>query len=207
MSTPRPYQRVNTATDYATIDFDGNAISMYLRFDGNDDWMVTPTITPGIDKAQVFAGVRNNADIDGLIFETSSFSFLNTGACGLIQTSSSIGGYLTYLSGSLTGGYGVYNKATPSTDVLSAIFDISETLRTNESKLRVNASLVSQTYSNSDAGTGNFLAYPLYIGRRGGTTLPFNGHIHSLIVRFGSNLDTTTIEQTENWVNGKTLAY
>ena len=30
-------------------------------------------------------------------------------------------------------------------------------------------------------GTGNFGNYPIYIGRRGGTSLPFNGHIYSLI--------------------------
>jgi hypothetical protein len=52
--------------------------------------------------------------------------------------------------------------------------------------------------------TGNFLAYPLYIGRRGGTTLPFNGNLFSLILRFGTNLSAATIRQTETWVGDKT---
>ena len=32
-----------------------------------------------------------------------------------------------------------------------------------------------------DQGTGNYGNYPLYIGRRGGAALPFNGHIYGLI--------------------------
>ena len=30
-------------------------------------------------------------------------------------------------------------------------------------------------------GAGNFGNYPLFIGRRGGTSSPFNGHIYSII--------------------------
>jgi len=64
---------------------------------------------------------------------------------------------------------------------------------------------VAQNTGNQ--GTGNFLAYPLYIGRRGGTTLPFNGQIYNMIVRFGANLDAGTITSTETFVNEKTGAY
>jgi hypothetical protein len=73
------------------------------------------------------------------------------------------------------------------------------------STIRRNA--VAGTSGTADKGTGNFLAYPLYIGRRGGSSLPFNGRIYSLLVRFGPNLDATTISNTETWVNGKTKAY
>jgi hypothetical protein len=62
--------------------------------------------------------------------------------------------------------------------------------------LRVNGS----ASSTADQGTGNYLTYPLYIGRRGGTSLPFSGHIYGLVVRFGANLDASTITQTETWV-------
>jgi len=61
--------------------------------------------------------------------------------------------------------------------------------------------------SATDQGTGNFLAYPIYIGRRGGTALPFNGRVYGMIVRFGANLTTDQITQTETWINGKTGAY
>ena len=52
----------------------------------------------------------------------------------------------------------------------------------------------------ADQGTGDYLAYPLYIGRRAGASLPFNGQIYGLIVRFGANLSAATITQTETWL-------
>jgi len=45
------------------------------------------------------------------------------------------------------------------------------------------------------------------MGRRAGTSLPLNGQIFSLIVRFGANLTADQITSTETWVNGKTRAY
>ena len=192
------YQRVNTATDYDTVGF-----PKYLKFDGIDDWMVTPTITPGIDKVQVFAGVRKLSDAtsSGLIAESSVDRNTYNGAWTL--------GY-----GLAASDYGFSSKGTnsttvasgaiflsPITNVLTGLGDISG----DSAVLRINSAQAA--INTSDQGTGNYLAYPFYIGRRGGTSLPFNGHIYSLIVRFGANLDTTTIEQTENWVNGKTLAY
>jgi hypothetical protein len=58
--------------------------------------------------------------------------------------------------------------------------------------------------SSATQGAGNFLAYPLYIGARGGTGFWFTGHLYSLIARFGAGLDATTISSTETWVAGKT---
>ena len=53
------YQRVVTAFEVT----EANVASLsYISFDGIDDFMVTPTITPGTDKVQVFAGVRKLSD-------------------------------------------------------------------------------------------------------------------------------------------------
>jgi hypothetical protein len=56
----------------------------------------------------------------------------------------------------------------------------------------------------SSQGTGNFGNLPFYVGRRGGSSLPYNGRIYSLILRFGANLSAAQIAQTETWVGGKT---
>ena len=88
--------------------------------------------------------------------------------------------------------------ASPITNVLTGLGDIGGDLAT----LRVNGTQVAQ--STADQGTGNFLAYPLYIGRRGGSILPYSGRIYSLITRFGANLDAGVITNTETWVAGKT---
>jgi hypothetical protein len=91
--------------------------------------------------------------------------------------------------------------AAPITNVLTGIGDIA----TDTSILRVNG---VQIVSNAtDQGTVNYLAYPMYIGRRAGTINPFNGYLYGLVVRFGPNLDAGTISATETWMNSKTGAY
>ena len=172
----------------------------YLAFDGVDDFMVTPTITPGTDKAQVFAGVRKLSDAaTGTVAELSASLGANAGVVTLFAPVSAAATYTFASKGllqSVATSAGTF--AAPITNVLTGIGDIAADL----SILRING---TQAASNtSDQGTGNFLAYPLYIGRRGGTTLPFNGHLYSLITRFGPNLDTSVIESTEGYVAQKT---
>jgi hypothetical protein len=180
------------------VDSTGRA---YLSFDGVDDGMVTPTITPGTDKVQVFAGVRKLSDATiGVIAETS--------------TNSATGSF--FLAGPRNAGQAVYGFAStgtvgasatsgvftaPITSVVTGIGDISGDVAT----LRVNG--VQRATVTTDQGVTNYLAYPLYIGRRGGTTLPFSGNIYSLIVRFGANLTAEQIGATEAWSNAKTGAY
>jgi hypothetical protein len=57
-----------------------------------------------------------------------------------------------------------------------------------------------------DQGTGNYGNHALYIGRRGGSSFPFNGHLYSLIVR-GALSDAAQIAAAETYVNSKTKAY
>ncbi len=192
-----PYQRVNTATDYDTAGF-----PHYLRFDGVDDWLITNTITPGIDKAQVFAGVRKTSDATrGTLVESYS-NISGTGGFGL-SAPGSVGGatYRVFSGGSTVIGQDASGFAAPITNVLTGLGDISG----DSAILRINGTQAANDTSNQ--GTGNYLAYPLYIGRRAGTLFPFNGHLYSLIVRFGSNLPAATIEKTERYINTKTRAY
>lgn len=192
-----PYQRVNTATDYDTSGF-----PHYLRFDGVDDWLVTPTITPGIDKVQVFAGVRKLSDAaGGILAELSVTSTANNGVFALFAPNAASTYALRSRGTTDALITSAASYASPITNVIAGLGDISGDLAT----LRVNGSQVAQ--NTTDQGTGNYLAYPLYIGRRGGTTMPFNGHLYGLIVRFGSNLPTATIEKTEKYINGLTKAY
>lgn len=193
-----PYQRVNTATDYDTVGF-----PHYLRFDGVDDWLVTPTITPGTDKVQVFAGVRKLSDTStaGILAELSVTSAANNGVFALFAPNEP--GTYALRSRGTTGADSVSaaSYASPITNVIAGIGDISG----DRSTLRINGVQAAQSTANQ--GTGNYLAYPLYIGRRGGTAAPFNGHLYGLIVRFGSNLPAATIGQAEKYINTKTRAY
>lgn len=204
-STSLPtYQRIAAATDYDTTGF-----PYYLSFDGTDDFLVTGTINPGsVDKAQVFAGVRKLSDAaTGVVCELSST--INNAGTFSVYAPYTGASYASLLNGSALGGISYTTFTSPLTNVVSSQYDISQSVIASEITFRANATTVAgSSFGAANAGTGNFgTTYPLYIGRRGGTTLPFNGNIYSLIVRFGPNLDTTTISNTETWVNGKTLAY
>ena len=197
------YQRVNTATDYDTVGF-----PHYLRFDGVDDWLVTPTITPGTDKVQVFAGARKLSDAaTGILTELSSGSQAGS---FYVTAPLSAGTYrgVIYETGSTFSVKSVSTYNAPISNVLTFGFDTAASDWTTEITARVNAATPpAQSGGGSTVNTLKFASYPLYIGRRGGTTLPFNGHIYGLIVRFGANLPTATIENTEKYINEKTKAY
>jgi hypothetical protein len=187
-----PYQRVTTQHDVTEA---GVASVSYLYFDGVNDAMATSTITPGTDKAQVFAGVRKVSDASTIIAESSagaspgSFAVYSQSTAG--WGINSIGSLAT--SAAVTTGY-----ASPITNVVTGLSNISG----DSLLLRANGTQIAQ--STADQGTGNFLAYPLYIGSRNNAQFYFNGHIYSLVVRFGANLDGTLISNTETWVAGKT---
>ena len=198
-STATAYQRV---TDQYNVTEAGVSSVSYLFFDGVNDSMATSTITPGVDKAQVFAGVRKLSDaLAGVLVELSATSASNNGSLILSAPfTSTNAGYgfgsrgTTRVVAEATSGF-----AAPITNVITGIGDISGDV----SRLRANGSQIAAD-TTTDQGTGNFLAYPLYIGARAGTSLFFSGHLYSLIARFGSNLAAGQISSTETWVAGKT---
>jgi hypothetical protein len=197
-STATAYQRVTTQYDVTEA---GVQSLSYLSFDGVDDSLVTPTITPGVDKAQVFVGVRKLTDTGfGAIVELSAEVAANNGSF-LIRGPESGANYFVGSKGTATVLRTLTTYTAPITNSIAMVSDISGPLL----QTRINGSTVDT--STAAQGTGNYLAYPLYIGRRGGTTLPFNGQIYNLIVRFGANLDAGTITSTETFVNQKTGAF
>ena len=198
-STATAYQRVVTAFEVT----EANVASLsYIFFDGIDDFMVTPTITPGTDKVQVFAGVRKLSDAAlAVMLELSTGA--GSGRFGLFAPSAAATANYQFAT---LGTSATFPTATgfaaPITNVITAFSDISAP----NAIVRVNGT--QQAQSTSTQGTGNYLAYPLYIGRRGGTSNPFNGQMYGLITRFGANLTTTTaISRTESWLNNNTGAF
>lgn len=197
------YQRVNTATDYDTAGF-----PTYLRFDGVDDSLSTGSINfTSTDKVTVFAGVRKLSDAAlGAVVELSADTNSNTGSF-YVLTGPNLTSADRYSSISRGSAPAVASQvavvgigAAPDTAVLSSTHDIPGDL----SVLRRNGA--AGTSGTSDQGTGNFGNYPLFIGRRGGTSLPFNGRLYSLIVR-GAASNAAQIASTEAWVNQRTKAF
>lgn len=177
----------------------------YLLFDGVDDFLVTPTITPGTDKVQVFTGVRKLSDAAvQILYELSADINTNNGvlaaAPGYSGAGSVVGAYW-HIASKGTSSVGATSAASfpaPQTAVQTHLSDISGDALT----LRINGSQVGQ--SAADQGAGNYLAHPIYIGMRGGTSLPFNGRLYGLITRFGSNLAADQTTQSERWMAQRT---
>jgi len=219
------YQKVNTATDYDTQGF-----PTYLKFDSIDDALQTNNIDfTATDKMTVFAGVRKLSDAAaGAAAELSVNWALNSGAFGMFSPGSTVlNGFAFRSNGTATSLVDVQPYASPTTNVLTGIGDISG----DQAILRVNG--IQAAISTSDQGTGNYGNYPLYIGARAGTSLFFNGLLYQLIIAGGSVIniaeedldlvlneagdsitaETTvpigisTIEACERFVNRKTLAY
>lgn len=175
----------------------------YLAFDGTDDSLATASITPGADKAQVFAGIRKTSDAAlAIVAELSATIASNAGSFALTAPNSAAANYNFSSKGTTQTNNTVTTYTSPLTSVLSGVADIAGA----SNLIRVNGVQVGSVLTTQ--GTGNYLAYPIYIGRRGGTSNPFTGRIYSLILRFSAaNLSDAQIASTETWVNGKTGAY
>lgn len=161
----RPMLRYNATTG-----------SYYLQYDGADDFLQTNAIDfTGTDKVSVFAGVRKLLGVANSLIELSASADTNAG-------SFRVGGFTTNEAiifsarGATTTRYVEFvNGGSPISYVQSADADLfTSTLRSRKD---------GGGYVTSVAATGGgaFGNYAMYFGRRGGTTLPFNGHEYSPI--------------------------
>ena len=171
----------------------------YLVFDGVDDFFITNSIDfTATDKVSLFAGVRKLSDAaTGIICELSNNSDLTVS--GVFRLSApAFSGASKYAMAS-RGDAAIVVQATttdvsfnaPNSSALTAKAQIS-----NDSVLlRVNGSQVE--LNTADQGKGNYGNYSLYIGRRGGISLPLNGHLYSLIGigRLTSDSETIALEK------------
>ena len=182
----------------------------YLVFDGVDDFLVTnPIDFTATDKVSLFAGVRKLSDTSqGMIAELSSGNAVGSFMlhCGGGSGSEA---YTFGSRGSSTGySYSLLTKsvypmlAAPKSSVITS----EGTISTDLSKIKVDRTYSSYNPS-IDQGTGNYGSYPLYIGRRGGTSLPFNGHLYSLlsISRLTTDSETIALEKAIAKNTGVTL--
>lgn len=199
---PGNHATQSTAASRPVLRQEANG-AYYLAFDGVDDGMVTNSIDfTATDKMTVVAGVRKLSDAArGVLAELSASTAGNAGSFVLTAPEGATSNYGFGSRGSiLNSPVAASPFAAPITNVLTGIGDISG----DSAILRVNGTQAA--ISTADQGTGNYGNYPLYIGRRGGTTLPFNGRLYGLIVR-GAASTAQQITQAESWMNSKTRAF
>lgn len=173
-----------------------------LQFDGVDDFLVTPSIDfSASDKMLASAGVRKLSDAAAsIVAELSAAISANNGSMFLAAPPNAASPSFGFASkGTNTVGASQANVAfaAPVSSVLTGLGDIGADI----ARLRVNGAQVAE--NTGDQGTGNYGNYPLFIGMRGGSSLPFNGFIHQLVVRGGALPSAAEIAQLEAFIAGK----
>lgn len=173
----------------------------WIEYNGVNTAYQTPALpAPGVDKAQVFAGVRKLSDAAvGTVAELSASADDNNGSIFIrAPQGAATGTYIFRSRGAIASNAISPNSfAAPTTNVLTGIGDISG----DSAILRVDGAQVAQ--STADQGSGNYNpsgTYPIYYGARAGTSLFLYGnHYRTLgpIVRFGTNATPEQIAAAE----------
>ena len=194
-----------TAAKRPVLKQDANG-KYYLLFDGVDDALATGSIDfTATDKMTVVAGVRKLSDAAvGMIVELSASESGNSGTFNTYAPGASY--YAGFSSGSARNGRRFDTYAAPITNVIAESLTTSAVGSSGAVQARINTSVNSGGSLVTNVSTGNYGNYPLYIGSRGGTSLPFNGHLYSLIIR-GAQSTNAQIASAETYVNSKTGAY
>jgi len=174
------YQRVTSATDYDTVGF-----PPYLRFDGVDDWMVTPSINLGATEIQVNAVLKKLTDaVRQMFFEYGDNSanslLLDIG----VSTASHTPGPFVRLTSRGTGNLspGMVDILNVPAPALRSVFGECS-IQSNYTRTWVDGA----AYSNAlgvQGGT-SYANSPLYLGARGGISMFFKGRMYQLMLRFG----------------------
>lgn len=198
-----PYQRVVDASNYDTAGF-----PLYLKFDGVDDWLQTASVDfSGTDKITLACSARKQADTSvGELLGFSATPNLSAGGFGVLAPPSATPRLEVSVCGT-TNGYVHVHSAAPETGVYVARLNLSVAgVADGKVSVRKNGVVVIPLQIGPGAGTGNFGNYPLYIGRRGGSSLPFNGRLYGLII-CGAATPDTTIAKVERYLNQKAKVF
>lgn len=183
----------------------------FAALDGFDDFWSTASINfTATNEVTVVAGVRRLSDAAvGFLMELSTDSNTNNGAFH-VRAPDTAATYAMAHRGTVAPELyrSAASYAAPRTDVISSRFDMSGAGVADRMKFRVNGADVPLPTAVLAGPTtpSNYGTYAAYIGRRGGTTLPFNGRIYRMIV-IGRLLNATELAAAERWCNTTTGAY
>lgn len=194
-----------TAGSCPLLQQDGNG-KYYLAFDGVDDWLQTATINlSGTDKMTLVAGVRKLSDAsNGTIVEFSPIISTSNGSFILAAPSGGTSAERFTYGSRGTGSAYALTTNTAYNAPFTAVVTGTSNIAADSSILRVNGAQVAS--AANDQGAGNYGSWSLYMGRRAGTSLPFNGRLYGLVVR-GALSTQAQIDAVERYMNQRTGAY
>jgi hypothetical protein len=193
------YQRVTTSTNYDTVGF-----MPYLETDGVDDWMSTSNINfTGSDKVTAVAGMRKLSDAAvAMLAEFGSNAAIDSGSFAMVVSPGAAprDSYGWRSKGTVQTAPNINGFVAPHTAVIRGIGDIGRQVA------QINVNGVAAVLETLNQGTGNYGNYPLFLFRRDGTTLPFNGRMYGLAI-INRLLAPSDLTKLETFINNKTKAY
>ncbi len=150
----------------------------------------------------VFAGIRKTSDAAaGIVVEHSTSSSITNRTFALFAPAGATPTFAFRSRGTVGDALATASGfASPLTAVITATGEIAG----DHSILRVNGAQAAT--STVDQGNGPYISDTLFVGRRAGTSTPFNGRLYGLIIR-GARSGQLAISNTEEWMNAKTGAY
>ena len=197
VSASRPILRQNATTG-----------ANYLQFDGVDDYLRTNNINfTATDKVSLVAGIRKLSDSAfGAVLETGTNYTTPTGGFALfapLHIATSLGFGVSGGNVFYTGWQSGYEA--PRNSVTSLRLDLSATDRPSQTKFNIDGTW--KVIEEGSAAAGVFANTPIFIGRRAGASLPFNGHLYGLIgiSKLTSDAETLSIEKELAKRTGVTL--
>jgi len=172
------------------------------RFVGEDDSLATPSVDfTGTSKITVIIKVKTNpsATVQFLLELSAAYSS-NSGSFALLAPDTSTNRYVFAVRGT-SGNCEVRmpGQVAPVTNVIVAQLDVSQATVLGQINVTVSPSGGVATTNGAASVAANFGNYISYIGRRGGTTLPFNGDIDRLIV-IGRALTAPELAAATTWI-------
>lgn len=194
------YQRVLDASNY-----DASGFPLYLKFDGVDDFVQTGTIDfSTFYSVAVFASCRKLSDASqGMLVEASSaYTTGPDGRFALLAPAVGDTYGARYAAGADVANLNALSVASPNSSVLTMIVDASNGTPANRLAFRRNGSSAGMQANSTLAAPAAMGSWPLYIGRRGGASLPFNGRLYGLLIRAGAANDSQVLK-VEKYLNQK----
>jgi hypothetical protein len=176
----------------------------YLEFDGADDSFATSgTVNfSATDKASVVAGVAlGDSGATGIIWEHGNNSAPGMWLATRLQNARDLG---WRLAGNTSGLYRTTSGGLTGVHITSVNFDIAQAALASEITPRINGAIPALTVGQAGpAGTGNHGNQQMFVGRRGGTALPYAGALYGLIAR-AALTQGESLDSAEAWMAEKT---
>jgi hypothetical protein len=151
-----------------------------LVFDGTDDFLQTNTIDfTASDEMSIFAGIRKSSDTSrSMVVELGQSWQIDNGSFGIeAPQGNGLDGFRLVSRGTTSNSQTPTGYAAPTTRLITMLADISAPSLVG----RIGG--VQVVNSTASQGTGNFSSNRIFIGRRNGTEIAFNGIVYQLIVR------------------------